>query len=168
MIVDIFDDNPEKNKLISGCVLRDDRGTYDHFGIYAGNKKVIHFTNGKITTTSIKKFTESFFGYIDVMDFERKFTKNISLKESHTRAISRIGMTDYDFIDNNCEHFALWCRTGKAVSTQAFGSKSENYFFTAGAAAGSIISIPRLISNFYSSEVGMSKSRTVDIDKVDD
>lgn len=161
---EVCEESERPDYLKPGCVLRDDRGNYDHYGIYVGKKKVIHFTNGKIQKTSIKKFTETFWGYIDVMAFEHEFTKEITLKESCKRAHSRLGMTEYDLLDNNCEHFALWCRTGKAISTQAFGSNSSSYLGT----ASLIINIPRFISNIYSKDVGMSKSRTVDVDKVAD
>ena len=35
-----------------------------------------------------------------------------------TRAISRLGESGYDLFENNCEHFAHWCKTGKTVSGQ--------------------------------------------------
>lgn len=34
------------------------------------------------------------------------------------RAISRLGEHNYDLISNNCEHFAIWCKTGVSMSTQ--------------------------------------------------
>ena len=47
-------------------------------------------------------------GYI----FEQKYPKL-------ERAKSLLCCKGYDLLENNCEHFALWCRTGVAVSTQA-------------------------------------------------
>lgn len=35
------------------------------------------------------------------------------------RARSRIGEKEYHLIGKNCEHFATWCKTGKAFSRQA-------------------------------------------------
>ena len=34
------------------------------------------------------------------------------------RALSRLGEADYDLFENNCEHFAVWCKTGRSHSTQ--------------------------------------------------
>jgi hypothetical protein len=54
-------------------------------------------------------------------------SSSISPKKSLKRAKSKLGQTGYDLIKNNCEHFALWCRIGLAVSTQAFNSKTDRY-----------------------------------------
>lgn len=42
-----------------------------------------------------------------------------SLEETLERAIRRIGETNYKLTSNNCEHFAMWCRTGLSTSGQA-------------------------------------------------
>jgi len=34
------------------------------------------------------------------------------------RAKSRLGERAYNLLLNNCEHFAIWCKTGKSESTQ--------------------------------------------------
>jgi hypothetical protein len=39
-------------------------------------------------------------------------------KETVERARSRIGEGKYSLIFNNCEHFAIWCKTGISHSTQ--------------------------------------------------
>lgn len=41
-----------------------------------------------------------------------------SPEETVERAESRIGETSYDLITNNCEHFAIWCKTGISESHQ--------------------------------------------------
>ena len=41
-----------------------------------------------------------------------------SAKETVERAKSRIGETQYNLALNNCEHFALWCKTGLKESSQ--------------------------------------------------
>lgn len=35
------------------------------------------------------------------------------------RARSRLDESDYDLLRNNCEHFAVWCKTGIRQSSQA-------------------------------------------------
>ena len=42
-----------------------------------------------------------------------------SLAQTHARALARIGESDYKLTSNNCEHFAMWCRTGLSTSRQA-------------------------------------------------
>ena len=39
-------------------------------------------------------------------------------EETVNRARSRLGEESYNLIFNNCEHFALWCKTGKSKSIQ--------------------------------------------------
>jgi len=41
-----------------------------------------------------------------------------SAEETVQRALSRIGEEEYHLLKNNCEHFAIWCKTGKADSVQ--------------------------------------------------
>lgn len=38
--------------------------------------------------------------------------------ETVKRAYSRLGETSYDLISNNCEHFAIWCKTRISESHQ--------------------------------------------------
>lgn len=39
-------------------------------------------------------------------------------KETVQRAESRLGEKKYNIATNNCEHFAIWCKTGVSESTQ--------------------------------------------------
>lgn len=41
-----------------------------------------------------------------------------SPEETITRALSRVGENKYDLVFNNCEHFAIWCKTGVSESFQ--------------------------------------------------
>jgi len=43
---------------------------------------------------------------------------SLSVEETMERANSRIDEARYNFFTNNCEHFATWCKTGKARSGQ--------------------------------------------------
>ena len=42
-------------------------------------------------------------------------------EETVARARSRIGETSYNLLTNNCEHFAIWCKTGVSESMQVSG-----------------------------------------------
>lgn len=37
-------------------------------------------------------------------------------KETVERAMSRLGEDKYNLVTNNCEHFAIWCKTGLSES----------------------------------------------------
>ena len=95
---------------------------------------------------------------IEVMKFDPKHEKTISLENSYTRACELIGKEGYDVLSSNCEHFAVWCRTGKAFSTQAFGNESNVF-------QGSLfnINIPRNGIGVFFNKLGMKRSYTVDI-----
>lgn len=41
-----------------------------------------------------------------------------SPEETVMRAKSRLGEESYNFITDNCEHFAIWCKTGVSESNQ--------------------------------------------------
>ena len=47
-----------------------------------------------------------------------KTYKIYSDKETVERAFSRVGETKYNLLLNNCEHFAIWCKTGVSESYQ--------------------------------------------------
>lgn len=176
MIVESWEEACEEidhPKLSRGSVLRVELTRlgiigFDHYGIYAGNKKVIHFSEGKIRKESLEKFIEGAGIFnaneVDVMAFSPEYIKSISLEESYKRASSCLGMTGYDVLDSNCEHFALWCRTGRAISGQAFGTESDRFDFIASQAAAAI-NLPRLIGNLCN-KLGMEKSRTIFINNL--
>jgi len=119
-----------------------------HYGIYIGNEKVIHFASKdgrapqSINKISLASFaseqTRTFF----LIDFDQYFKdaniykmspalaimaknmrrinnyKDISAKETVRRAKSKLGETGYSLLFNNCEHFAMWCKTGIAEFNQ--------------------------------------------------
>ena len=128
-------------------------GVYDHYGIYTGNSKVIHFSNEgsdfgsdirvrRATLSQFKNGADNVF----VVDFEayRDYIENPSLfdlleegivgialrklfgneltlyspEETVERAESQLGREGYNIVFNNCEHFAVWCKTGVKESSQ--------------------------------------------------
>ncbi len=50
--------------------------------------------------------------------FQREKRKTFSARDTVERARSRIGETEYNLVTNNCEHFAMWCKTGTSESSQ--------------------------------------------------
>lgn len=114
---------------------------YEHYAVYVGDNQVIHYAaqggkgdfNGIIHLAPFDEFLkdddEYFVLYFD--DMNKMSLKNIfsqifggevprlfSPKETVQRAYSRLGEREYDLINNNCEHFAIWCKTGISESHQ--------------------------------------------------
>ncbi len=126
-------------------------GAYDHYGIYIGNRKVIHYSDesgdtGKdirIREATLSRFKNNaseifaidFEAYRDYIEnpelfdfaglfklaFDNLFGNELHLyspEETVERAKSRLGERAYNLLLNNCEHFAIWCKTGKYESSQ--------------------------------------------------
>jgi hypothetical protein len=154
-------------QLHPGTVLRVGRPLYWHYGVYVGGDEAVHFTsedsdvseNNQVMRTSMSKFlggAEEFqvLAFPDIVCGRKTFSR----EETCLRAIEKIGMGDYSIFNNNCQHFAMWCRTGVAISGQTVivnGGESDApvYYTPSGAlsAAGGIwnwIKAPDLIEMF--------------------
>ena len=129
-------------------------GVYDHYGIYTGRGKVIHFSNEgsdfggdiRVRRATLSQFKDGA-SNVFVVDFEayRDYLENPGLldlleegivgialrklfgsetitiyspEETVERAESQLGREGYNLVFNNCEHFALWCKTGVKESSQ--------------------------------------------------
>lgn len=116
-----------RTTLQRGDILIVNRVLYKHFGIYAGNGKVIHYAalNGDfgdnicIHEAPLERFAQE--NEIIVGRFSDAFMNThtvYSPDETVARARSRLGERQYNLVTNNCEHFALWCKTGESESFQ--------------------------------------------------
>ena len=113
----------ERTQLEGGDILRVKLEEYFHFGIYAGDNKVIHYCNESdsvlfnrdftIKKTDISIFSK--FEEISVMKTDSILNKSNILLDAE----SKLGLKEYDIIFNNCEHFVNKC---------AFGLNFSNYF----------------------------------------
>lgn len=100
-------------------------GLYTHHGIDMGDGTVIHYGRGLSDIENAK---------VEIVSFETfSHGKTVQVVESLVtfdndeiveRAKSRLGENSYDVFDNNCEHFAHWCRNGHATSHQASLTKT--------------------------------------------
>ena len=134
--------------LEAGDVIGVHRPGYEHYGIYIGNGRVIHYAGdgsdflGPICiheadfSEFIKDGGECFYLHfqeklpIKIYRSEKLYSghslpfaninkyKIYSPEETVLRARERIGEKEYNFVTKNCEHFALWCKTGVEESTQ--------------------------------------------------
>ena len=110
----------------AGDIIVCDRFFYTHYGIYAGNGRVIHYAtkNGdfgadvKVRETSLENFAGG--GKCTLLSpiKGRTGSNQFSPAETVRRARSRLGENAYNLIFNNCEHFALWCKYGTSRSVQ--------------------------------------------------
>lgn len=122
-------------------------GFYSHYGIYAGDGKVIHYASPRIGAVPAKVILETdfcvflqgipFLTIIDFINFDvhlfhesnsirREKRKTIlpnqnkvklySPEDTILRARSRLYDSRYDLVNNNCEHFVIWCKTGLCTS----------------------------------------------------
>ena len=134
--------------LEAGDVIGVHRPGYEHYGIYIGNERVIHYAgegSDFLRPISIHEASFSEFmkdgGEFFYLHFQEKLPIKIyrseklysgyslpfaninkykiySPEETVLRARKRIGEKEYNFVTKNCEHFALWCKTGVEESTQ--------------------------------------------------
>lgn len=92
---------------------------YAHHGIYIGRGHVIHYASSKydkgracIAREPIARFGPR--AAIHVHDHD----DCLAPREVIARATACLGERDYSLLTNNCEHFALWCKTGSLHSAQ--------------------------------------------------
>ncbi len=97
-----------------GCV------PFHHHGIYVGADAVVHYdgqpgqrTQGKVVRTSLAEFLEG-----HSLRRRRHHAAGLPPATVVRRAVERVGEDDYHIVWNNCEHFATWCCTGTARSSQ--------------------------------------------------
>lgn len=94
---------------------------YCHYGIYLGDNKVIHYSSkdGLLQSAEIcigdmeARFPKGKYFVLDFADNDK-----YSAADTIKRAQSRLGEKSYDLLNNNCEHFAVWCKTNNAESYQ--------------------------------------------------
>lgn len=107
------------------------RNLYQHYGVYAGYHKIIHYVkgnsplDGRIAETSIEEFCDGDTLYIAEDDTLLSIFQDADVtstfygpRKTVQRARSMIGKGDYNLFNHNCEHFAIWCKTGHLKSTQ--------------------------------------------------
>lgn len=102
-----------------GDILKVNRGLYYHFGVYAGNGRVIHFSAPKgdeinPLTANICEVSLDDFANGDSPEVDNSYEPAFGPEEIVERARKMIDtqLGRYDLLTNNCEHFANWCKTG--------------------------------------------------------
>lgn len=126
--------------LQAGDIIGVKRFLYSHYAVYVGDNTVIHYSGekgdfvGKKTVRygTMNEFLDGKKEFFELVfpqkhqkpDKEARYeTQSITYKlyspeETVLRAKSRIGEDKYNLALNNCEHFAIWCKTGVSESYQ--------------------------------------------------
>lgn len=93
------------------------RRHYSHHGIDCGDGTVIHYAGERGTVRRVERSAwESFADGSRV--HIRRYRERLPVEEIVDNAESRLGDGGYHLVTNNCEHFATWCSTGAAASSQ--------------------------------------------------
>ena len=88
-------------------------GLFNHHGIDLGDGTVAHYLEGReILRSSRDDFSQG--QPISVVEHDHASSTGVTLR----RAMGRIGEQNYNLLFNNCEHFAIWCKTGRHRSNQ--------------------------------------------------
>lgn len=146
-----------KRKVHPGDILVVERRDklYFHYAVYVGNGRIIHYASDTgdwgehiyIHEAPLKEFTHDI-PVIKICTFPEDSTLPgyhlYSAEETVERARSRLGEEKYDLFFNNCEHFAIWCKTNISNCRQI-----PNVF--RGTAANSIIQLckSQIIPTFH-------------------
>lgn len=115
------------------------RGAYSHHGIYFGDGWVAHFSGvrprkaeGRIQFARIEEFASpSPISAIEIVEYASCSAESDVLARAH----SKIGTGGYNGFDNNCEHFARWCKTGDHASAQVSAATAAGGGVAGGATA---------------------------------
>jgi hypothetical protein len=105
--------------MARGDHIRVARFGYSHHGIDCGDGRVVHFAGepgrklgAVVACTTIDAFARG--GTVELEEDEATYHADQIVE----RALARLGEGGYSLFDNNCEHFARWCRSGRAASYQ--------------------------------------------------
>jgi hypothetical protein len=90
---------------------------YTHHGIDCGDGSVIHFVGSRGSVRHVGRTSLAVFA-MDSEVIVRPYEQRLEAEETVRNAESRLGSVNYHLVRNNCEHFAAWCCTGRARSSQ--------------------------------------------------
>lgn len=109
------------------------RGFYEHYGVYAGENKVIHYFGESDTGEDNVISETSFYDFLKgsstffIVDTDAMGFKSFESSQVIENAKESIGKTKYNLLLNNCEHFAFWCKIGESLSFQKLSKEFRFY-----------------------------------------
>jgi hypothetical protein len=123
---------------------------YSHHGICCGDGTVVHYESslwlklagtlleGQIAEPTVRRVTLDEFAQ-GAPVIVRAYPRCDDPQTVVQRALSRLGESDYDLWENNCEHFAVWCKTGRARSMQVDAVRQASKIVVCGTAVGVLL-----------------------------
>jgi len=119
-------------------------GLYYHHGIDVGDGRVIHFSGEPLHPARAVVCEVSMEEFLEGAQPEIVVHENALPPEETVRlARSRLGEKHYNLFFNNCEHFAWWCKTGKAQSRQVH--KAARTVLQVAVASAAVIILGRVL-----------------------
>lgn len=113
---------------------------YAHHGIDCGDGTVIHYSG------AAREKRDALVRRTPLDDFARGAAVTLVQHEEADdpetvvgRAESRLGERRYNLFKNNCEHFAVWCKTGRSRSGQV--TRTVRAALGTGLAAGLLLGL---------------------------
>lgn len=106
-----------------GDIIFVNHGLYKHFGIYINEDCVIHY-DGKIDDFYLREMCvretkmDRFLAGKDSFEVLKLKDTYYDNKSTVDRARAHLGEENFNLVFNNCEHFAMWCKTGRKNSNQ--------------------------------------------------
>jgi len=133
-----------------GDIIVSDRGLYQHYGIYAGDGRVIHYASKdgdfgpdvRVRETNLKRFSGEGKRLPAPFAVNGVGAECFPPEETVARARSRLGENRYNLVFNNCEHFARWCKYGESKSVQV-----EKAVATAALVVGTVVVIGSILND---------------------
>ena len=120
-LYDVNHQSKKKKKLKAGDMVKfTKKGPQlgQHYGVYDGEGGIIDYGENGISTTSLEEIKKSSkYKKMKVEPAEKESTKEELLSKA-TKLKDKYSGDNYNFVDNNCEHFARELSTGKRSSTQ--------------------------------------------------
>ncbi|XP_005088861.1 phospholipase A and acyltransferase 2 [Aplysia californica] len=138
--------NLEHNRFVlrslsQGDLVEFKRGVYSHWGVYVGNEDIIHLAGEDndginanvqaqhVLTVSGHRFDKAkvcranFWTIVGADPAYKNNTRDNKWSpfpphQVVKNALEKVGKKGYSLLYENCEHFAKWCRYGKAKSDQ--------------------------------------------------
>lgn len=114
---------PKKGDIIFAIKML---GTYLHYGVYIGDNRVIHYRSedyndmnpkhAKIIETSLEEFAHGSDVYREPKHKGGNFFDFSTVRKA--KKLLGTGEGEYNLLNNNCEHFANYCKYGKKISRQ--------------------------------------------------
>jgi hypothetical protein len=104
-------------------------GMVDHYAVFLGYDQqgmpffMANYTKG--TTRITYDELQSFLQLMDPTKIQRFNGNNYQRQEAVNRALSRMGERNYNYLENNCEHFANFVQHGQPYSAQAAAFKES-------------------------------------------